>query len=194
MQRQTDASVSEGTLSTLYRIAPETARARHYASTTDRNPADPYRATVLIGEDEADLLPFGAELALGGPRGAASPSDLLCAALAASQDSAIRLAAARHRVRIEGLNVEVSGWMDARGALGVNAGVPVGFQTLLSTIRVEVATGTDAEEVRRMLVDAERTCIVLATLRRAVPVYTRIEHSARAAPGPDERERLALAA
>jgi hypothetical protein len=31
-----------------------------------------------------------------------------------------------------------------------------------------------------MLIEAERTCIVLATLRRAVPVYIRIQHNAQA--------------
>jgi uncharacterized OsmC-like protein len=180
MSRQTEHAVTEKTLATLYRMAPETARARHSASTVDRDPGDPYRATAFIGPDEADLLPFAAEHELGGPRGAVSPSDMLCAALAASQDSSIRLAAARHRVRIAALGVEVNGWTDARGALGTGGDAPVGLQTLLSTIRLEVAPGTDAEQVQRMLIEAERTCIVLATLRRAVPLYIRIQHNAQA--------------
>lgn len=180
MSRKIDTAATEGTLATLYRIAPETARVRHFASTADRAPADPYRATAIIGAGEADLLPFAAEQALGGPRGAVSPSDLLCAALAASQDSAIRLAAARHGVRIESLSVEVTGWMDVRGALGVERDLPAGFQTLLMTVRLEVAAGTDAGRVRHALADAERAGIVLGTLRRAVPVYIRIQHNAQA--------------
>lgn len=180
MSRHTETAWTEGTLATLYRMAPETARVRHSASTVDRDPADPYRATAFIGADEADLLPFAAEHELGGPRGAVSPSDMLCAALAASQDSAIRLAAARHGVRIAALSVEVNGWTDARGALGAGRDAPVGFQTVLSTIRLEVAADTDAERVQRVLIDAERTCIVLATLRRAAPVYIRVQHNAQA--------------
>ena len=178
--RQTEAAAAQDTLRHLYRIAPEMARVRHSASTVDRNPADPHRATAFVGADEADLLPFAAEHELGGPRGGASPCDMLCAALAASQDSALRLAAARHGVRIAALGVEVSGWTDARGALGVDRDVPVGLQTLLSTVRLEVVPGTDADAVQQMLADAERACIVLATLRRALPVYIRIEHNARA--------------
>jgi uncharacterized OsmC-like protein len=180
MSHQTELALTEGALATLYRIAPETARVRHAASTVDRDPGDPYRATAFIGPDEADLLPFAAEQELGGPRGAVSPSDMLCAALAASQDSAIRLAAARHGLRIAALGVEVSGWTDARGALGESGDVPVGLQTLLTTIRLEVPAGTDAERVQRVLTDAERSCIVLATLRRAAPVYIRIQHNAQA--------------
>jgi uncharacterized OsmC-like protein len=178
--RPTEFAAAQDTLRNLYRIAPEMARVRHAARTVDRDPADPHRATAWVGADEADLLPFVAEHELGGPRGGASPSDMLCAALAASQDSAIRLAAAGHGVRIAALGVEVSGWTDVRGVLAVDREVPVGFQTLLSTVRLEVAAGTDPVAVQRMLADAERTCIVLATLRRAMSVYIRIQHNAQA--------------
>jgi uncharacterized OsmC-like protein len=178
--RRTEAAAVEDTLRSLYRIAPEMARSRHAASTVDRNPADPHRATVLIGAEEADLLPFAAEHALGGPRGGASPADMLCAALAASQDSAIRLAAARHGVRIASLAVEVTGWTDVRGVLGAEDDVPVGLQSLHSTVRLEAAPGTGEQALRQVLADADRACIVLATLRRALPVYVRIQHEAQA--------------
>jgi uncharacterized OsmC-like protein len=156
------------------------ARVRHAAHTVDRDPADPHRATAWVGADEADLLPFVAEHELGGPRGGASPSDLLCAALAASQDSAIRLAAARHGVRVAALGVEVTGWTDVRGVLDIESGIAVGFQSLLSTIRLDVADGTALEAVQQVLADAERTCIVLATLRRAMSVFIRIHHNVQA--------------
>ncbi|MFO1364200.1 MAG: OsmC family protein [Burkholderiales bacterium] len=184
--RRTEAAAVEDTLRSLYRIAPEMARSRHAAATVDRNPADPHRATVLVGAEEADLLPFAAEHALGGPRGGATPADLLCAALAASQDSALRLAAARHGVRIASLGVEVTSAVDVRGALGAEDDVPVGFQALHSTVRIETAPDTSAQALRQVLADADRACIVLATLRRALPVYVRIQHQT---PAP-----LALAA
>jgi uncharacterized OsmC-like protein len=178
--RQTEVAAAQDTLRNLYRIAPEMARVRHSASTVDRDPADPHRATAFVGADDADLLPFAAEHALGGPRGGASPSDMLCAALAASQDSAIRLAAARHGVRIAALGIEVTGWIDVRGALGVERDVPVGLQALHSTVRLEVASGTGVEAIHQVLAEADRTCIVLATLRRALPVYVRIQHDSQA--------------
>ncbi len=178
--RQTEAAAAEDRLRNLYRMVPELARVRHAAHTVDRDPADPHRATAWVGADEADLLPFTAEHELGGPRGGASPSDMLCAALAASQDSAIRLAAARHGVRIAALGVEVTGWTDARGVFGTEPGIAVGFQALSTTVRLDVADGTALEAVQRVLADAERTCIVLATLRRAVSVFIRIHHNVQA--------------
>lgn len=177
--RPTDAATAVDNLRSLYRIAPEMARAQYAARTTDRDPSDPHRASAWIGAEEADLMPFAAEHALGGPRGGAAPSDLLCAALAASQDSAIRLAAARHGLGIAALSVEVTGSVDARGALGED-GVAVGFQALRCTVRLEVAPGTGTAAVNRVLADADRACIVLATLRRALPVYIRIQHDATA--------------
>lgn len=179
-EHRIESPAVEDTLRSLYRIAPEMARSRHAASTVDRNPADPHRATVLVGAEEADLLPFAAEHALGGPRGGATPADMLCAALAASQDSAIRLAAARHGVRIASLSVEVTGWADARGALGAEDGVPVGVQALHSTVRLDAAPGTGAHTLHQVLADADRACIVLATLRRALPVYVRTRLEAQA--------------
>jgi uncharacterized OsmC-like protein len=74
----------------------------------------------------------------------------------------------------------VRGWVDLRGAMGINPDVPVGYQTLQCTIRMQVAADADAERVRQMLIEAERSCIVLATLRRAVPVYLRVEQPAAA--------------
>jgi uncharacterized OsmC-like protein len=183
---RTESATVEDTLRSLYRIAPEMARSRHAARTVDRNPADPHGATVLFGAEEADLLPFAAEHALGGPRGGATPSDMLCAALAASQDSALRLAAARHDVRIASLSVEATGAVDARGVLGAEDDAPVGFQALHVTIRIETLPGTSAQALQQVLADADRACIVLATLRRALPVYVRIQHEPQA--------RLALAA
>src|SRR3990172_12938944 len=172
--------VAQATLRSVYKLAPQAARIANHATTVDRDPADPFRATVFIGSGDADVVPFAAERAVGGPNGAPSPGDLFCAALAASQDSSLRMAANTHGVRIEALSVDVRGWVDLRGALGINLDVPVGYQTLQCTIRMQVAADADPERVRQMLIEAERSCIVLATLRRAVPVYIRVEQPAAA--------------
>jgi hypothetical protein len=97
--RPTEFAAAQDTLRNLYRIAPEMARVRHAAHTVDRDPADPHRATAWVGADEADLLPFVAEHELGGRAAAPRPPTCRCAARG-PQDSAIRLAAARHGVRI----------------------------------------------------------------------------------------------
>ena len=176
----TSVPVAQATLRSVYKLAPQSARIANHATTVDRDPADPFRATVFVGSGDADVIPFAAEKAVGGPNGAPSPGDLFCAALAASHDSSLRMAASTLGVRIEALSVDVRGWVDLRGAMGINPDVPVGYQTLQCTIRIQVAAGTEPERVRQMLIEAERSCVVLATLRRAVPVYILIEQPAAA--------------
>ena len=170
--------VAQATLRSVYQLAPQAARVANHATTVDRDPADPFRATVFVGSGDADVIPFAVDRALGGPNGAPSPGDLFCAALAASQDSSIRMAANVLGVRIEALSVDVRGWVDLRGTMGINPDVPVGYQALECTIRIQVAAGAAHERVRQMLIDAERACIVLATVRRSVPVHTRVEQAA----------------
>jgi uncharacterized OsmC-like protein len=177
MSKPTNVRVAQETLRTVYKLAPDAARAMSYASTVDRDPTDAFRATLFVGAGDADVVPFAAEHALGGPNGMPAASDFLCGALAASQDSNIRMAANRWGVPLDGLNVEVRGWFDVRGAMSLNTSVPVGFQGMQCTVRLAVAPGTDDERVARMLIEAEQSCIVLATLRRALPVYMRLERA-----------------
>lgn len=167
--------VAQATLRSVYKLAPQAARIANHATTVDRDPADPFRATVFVGSGDADVIPFAAEKAVGGPNGTPSPGDLFCAALAASQDSSLRMAANALGVRINALSVDVRGWVDLRGTLGMNPDVPVGYQTMQCTIRMQLAEGTKPERVRELLIEAERASTVLATLRRAVPVHIRVE-------------------
>ncbi len=176
--RLTNVRTAQATLRSVYALAPQTARVANHATTVDRDPADPFRATVFVGSGDADVVPIAAERAVGGPNGAPSAGDLLCAALAASHDSAIRIAANVHGIRLAALSVDVRGWIDVRGTMGIDGDVPVGFETMECTIRIQAAPGTDTEAMRRMLIEAESRSVVLATLRRAVPVHIRIEQPA----------------
>jgi uncharacterized OsmC-like protein len=176
--RRKSVRAAQEMLSTMYTLAPDMARVSSHASTVDHDPADPFRATVFIGAGDADLVPFAAERALGGQAGMPTPTDFLCAALAASLDSSMRMAANRWDVIIETLNVEVRGWGDVHGAVRLSGDVPMGLEGLECTVRLKTAEGTDPERVRRMLIEAEQCCIVLATLRRSVPVYSRVEWTA----------------
>lgn len=181
MFQQPSVAAARATLQSVYKLAPQRARIASHATTVDRDPADPFRATVFVGSGDAEVIQFAAERAMGGPNGAPSPGDLLCAALAASHDSAIRMAASSFGVRIVALSVDVRAWIDVRGAMGIEGDVPVGYQTLESTTRIQIADGTDPQRVREMLLEAERSCVVLATLRRALPIHLRVEQ-APAAP------------
>jgi uncharacterized OsmC-like protein len=178
--RHTDVRTAQAALRSVYALAPQAARVASHATTVDRDPSDPFRATVFVGSGDADVVPVAAERAIGGPNGAPSAGDLFCAALAASQDSAIRIAANTAGIRLAALSVDVRAWVDVRGTLGIDRDVPVGFQTMECTVRIQAAPGTDAEAVRRMLIEAESRSIVLATLRHILPVHVRIEQPASA--------------
>jgi uncharacterized OsmC-like protein len=150
-------------------------RIENSATTIDRGPADPFRAAVLVGANDAEMLRVSVDRALGGQGDAPSSGDLLCAALAASLDASIRVAASVAGIALKGLSVDVRAWTDVRGVLGTDRDVPVGFQTLLCSVRIETAAVVEPVDLRRVLVEAERASIVLATLRRAVPCHIRIE-------------------
>ncbi len=160
----------QDTLRSRYRRAPESAWATHLAWTESswQAMADPFRGTVFVslaGRGQA----FSLDDSVGGPHDETAPGELLCAALASSFDSTLRLAAARMDVAIEHLAVVVTGDVDARGALGV-AGVPVGFQSMRLQVDLRLAAGTHAGTADRLLANAERHCEVLQTLRPGVPI------------------------
>jgi uncharacterized OsmC-like protein len=157
------------------RFASRSRRVQNGATTIDRNPADPFRAAVFVGADDAEVMRVSVERELGGPADAPSSGDLLCAAFAASLDASIRIAASAAGVALKGLCVDVRGWSDVRGVLGSDRDVPVGFQTLACSVRIEPAAPVEPVLLRRVLVEAERASTVLATLRRAVPCHIRIE-------------------
>jgi uncharacterized OsmC-like protein len=175
---------AKGKLQFLYTASPKSARVAYSATTVDRDPADPFRATVFAGAGNAAVVPVAVELALGGHGDSPSSVDLLCAALAASLDSSIRMAANAADIALKALSVDVRGWVDVRGALAIDSDVPVAVQTLTCTVRIEPSAEVDSEHMRRMLVAAEGASIVLATLRRAVPCHIRIEEAHRAEAQP----------
>ena len=171
---------ARGKLQFLYSASPGSARIANGATTIDGGSADPFRAAVFVGGGKAEIVPVAVDRALGGHGDAPSSGDLLCAALATSIDSSIRMAANAADIPIKALSVDVRGWVDMRGALAVDD-VPVGFQTMVCTVRIEPASAVDPAHMRQMLVAAERASIVLATLRRAVSCHIRIEYGQSAA-------------
>ena len=70
--------------------------------------------------------------------------------------------------------------MDGPAGGLIDRDAPVGFQSMECTIRLQAAPGADPEAVRRMLIEAEGRSIVLATLRRTLPIHIRIELPASA--------------
>ena len=139
---------------------------------------DPVRTAVVPGEEyraQDVTIAVGNHRGVGGLHDAPNSGELLCAALAACQDSTIRMVADLLGVRLTALAVEVEGDVDLRGALAVDLSARVGFQSIRSRASVEVAHGTDPRTVEMLLTAAERSCVILDTLRHGVEVTTEVD-------------------
>ena len=119
------------------------------------------------------VVPVGVHRAVGGLHDAPTPGDILCAALAACQDSAVRMVANRLGVEIINLEVQVTAQVDVRGALGMDAEVPVGFQSMTCDIELQVKEGTPPKLREVLESAAQRCCVVQQTLHYPPPIMTR---------------------
>ena len=156
-----DAQVS---LRAQYMETPELAMVTDEARTCGIDPSDPFHSRVkpMLGNDVA--VPFGVHRAVGGPYDAPCPGDLLCAALAACQDSSIRLVANLMGIELIALEVQVKATADLRGAMGLQKDVPVGFQSITCNIHLEAKAGTPPDMLEKLRVAAQRCCVVGQTL------------------------------
>jgi uncharacterized OsmC-like protein len=148
------------------------------AHTLGRDLDDAVRTAVVPGEEyrtEDVTIAVGNHRGVGGLHEAPNSGELLCAALAACQDSTIRMVADLLGVRLRALVVEVEGDVDLRGPLAVDLSVRVGFQAMRCRVSVEVAHGTDPRAVEMMLTAAERSCVILDTLRAGVDITSKVE-------------------
>lgn len=155
-----------------YKSAPGTALVTDHARTTGTDPRDPFHATVEPMTGCGVAVPVGVHRAVGGPHDAPTPGDILCAALASCQDSAVRMVANLLGVELEFLEVEVTAEADVRGAMAMDGQVPVGFQTMRCDVRLRAKEGTSPEVLEKLRAAAERCCVVQQTLRNPPPVQT----------------------
>ncbi|RFO97219.1 osmotically inducible protein OsmC [Rhodoferax lacus] len=164
---------AQAALRKLYLENPALALVTDHARSCGPNTADPFHSQVTPMDGCGVWVPMGVHRALGGPHDAPTPGDLLCAALAACQDSALRMVANRLGVVITALEVRVTANVDVRGALGMDAEVPTGFQSMACDVHLAVAEGTPPRLLASLQSAAERCCVVQQTLQHPPPVSTR---------------------
>jgi uncharacterized OsmC-like protein len=97
---------------------------------------------------------------------------MLCAALAACQDSAVRMVANLLGVELTALEVRVTATADVRGAMAMNPDVPVGFQAMSCDVVFAVAEGTPPALVEKLQKASEQCCVVQQTLKAPPKVKT----------------------
>ena len=163
---------AQAPLRALYKETPDTAMVTDQALTCGADPSDPFHSLVKPADDQGVAVPFGVHRAVGGPYDAPCPGDLLCAALAACQDSSVRMVANLMGIELIALQVRVKATVDVRGALGIQRDVPVGFQSITSDIHLKAKDGTPREMLEQLRIAAERCCVVSQTLQTPPPIQT----------------------
>jgi len=179
---------AQAPLRSLYKETPAVAMVTDHARSCGSDPSDPFHSTVEPMDGCGVSVPIGVHRAVGGLHDAPTPGDMLCAALAACQDSAVRMVANRLGIEILDLEVRVTAQVDVRGALGMEADVPVGFQSMTCDVDLKVKEGTPSKLLESLRAAAQRCCVVQQTLHHPPPVQTRFTtlplDSARTVTGP----------
>jgi uncharacterized OsmC-like protein len=141
---------------------------RVHGGTSDLS--DPLHCVVSAGSVPAAVFRSGAHPAVGGDGDVPCSGDLLLAALAACQETTVRMVAANMGIDLEELEVSVEGDWDPRGTLVMGREFPIGITAIRAHTRVVVRGDERGERAERLLRSAERYCVVLNTLRAGVPV------------------------
>jgi uncharacterized OsmC-like protein len=162
-----------------YRSAPAEAWISDGAQTISACGGDPFHGVVVPANGTDAPVQFGIHRAVGGFHDYPNPGDLLAAA--ACFDSTLRMIADHLGIRLESLDVKVDAECDVRGCLLVERAVPIGFQRMRCSVRLQTKDPIDEETTKKLLAAAEHSCVVMQTLRNGVDVQTQVETSNAAA-------------
>jgi uncharacterized OsmC-like protein len=141
-----------------YREAPETARIPARAEARLDPDTMSCAVTTWRGETVAGLHP-----AAGGDGKEACSADMLLEALVACGGVTLGAVATAMGVRLRGGRVIAEGTWDARGTLGVDREAPVGLSKI--ALRFELDADADPATLDRLVMLAERYCVIYQTLR-----------------------------
>src|SRR5689334_24015424 len=114
------------------------------------------------------LVEAGLHPATGGSGAQACSGDMLLQALVACAGVTLSAVATSLGIPIQSGTLRAEGDLDFRGTLGVARDAPVGFKEIRLDIALE--TTASAEQLDKLLQLTERYCVVLQTLKAAVPV------------------------
>ena len=143
-----------------------------HASTCGLNPANPFHFNVKPMPQSGVEFPVGVHQAVGGPHDAPTPGDILCAALAACQDSTLRMIANILGIELDYLKVTVNANVDVRGTLAMSRRVPVGFQNIDCNVQMKAKPGTPDALIKQLQAAALESCVIQQTLKNPPPVKT----------------------
>jgi uncharacterized OsmC-like protein len=152
-----------------YKDDPQSALVRLRVRSAPADLSDPLHCAVVPVSTPDISWRSGAHPAVGGTGDVPCSGDLLLGALAACQETTIRMVAANMGIELASLEVEIEADWDPRGTLAMGD-FPIGLTAIRSTTRVTVPEDVKGERAERLLRSAEKYCVVLNTLRNGVPV------------------------
>jgi uncharacterized OsmC-like protein len=152
-----------------YKDDPQAAQVRLKVRSTQADLSDPLHCAAQPLTAPDINWRSGAHPAVGGAGDVPCSGDLLLGALAACQETTIRMVAANMGIELAALEVEIEADWDARGTLAMGD-YPIGLTAIRCTTRVTVPQDVKGERADRLLRSAEKYCVVLNTLRNGVPV------------------------
>jgi uncharacterized OsmC-like protein len=152
-----------------YKADPQAAHIVLKVRSAQADLSDPLHCAALPVSAPDTTWKSGAHAAVGGTGDVPCSGDLLLGALAACQETTIRMVAANMGIELASLEVEIEGDWDARGTLAMGD-YPIGLTAIRCTTRVTVPQDVKGERADRLLRSAEKYCVVLNTLRNGVPV------------------------
>ena len=155
-----------------YKKDPGAAQIRLAVRSAQADLSDPLHCAVVPESAREISWKSGAHPAVGGTGDVPCSGDLLLGALAACQETTIRMVAANMGIELESLEVEIDADWDARGTLAMGD-YPIGLTAIRCQTTVRVPGDVRGERADRLLRSAEKYCVVLNTLRNGVPVESR---------------------
>jgi uncharacterized OsmC-like protein len=152
-----------------YKDDPHAAQIRLRVRSVKSDLSDPLHCAAVAVSTPDITWRSGAHAAVGGSGDIPCSGDLLLGALAACQETTIRMVAANMGIELASLEVEIEADWDARGTLAMGD-YPIGLTAIRCTTRITVPQDVKGERADRLLRSAEKYCVVLNTLRNGVPV------------------------
>ncbi len=132
--------------------------------------ADPLHCSISPESARDVVWHSGAHPAVGGSGDVPCSADLLLGALAACQETTLRMVAANLGIELESLQVRVTGDWDPRGTLAMGKEFPIAITGIRCRTTVRIKGDFRGDRADRFLRSAEKYCVVLNTLRNGVPV------------------------
>jgi uncharacterized OsmC-like protein len=134
--------------------------------------ADPLHVVISSESVPGVLFRSGAHPSVGGEGDVPCSGDLLLAALAACQETTIRMVAANMGIELLNLKISAEADWDPRGTLAMGSEFPIGLMAIRLHVHVAVRKDDRGQRSERLLRSAERYCVILNTLQQGVPIQS----------------------